>query len=116
MELTREQKAEIERIVAEMDCAEGFHCCESGFDDLTPVQVLSYGPVECLKPKDSYCRMSRRFGLDSVFCTCPLRRHMALTLDKLPEWQRCLKEPARSLNASTAEDHKAPAASDSCRA
>ncbi len=87
MELTEEQKAEIDRIMAEMDCAVGFHCYKSGFADLTPVHLLSYGPIECLKPKDSYCRMSRRFGLDSVFCTCPLRKRLALILDKLPEWQ-----------------------------
>ncbi len=88
MELTKEQKAEIEEIMAEMACPEGFDCYESGFDDLTPVRVLSYGPVECLKAKDSHCRMSRKFGLDSVLCTCPLRRHMALILDMLPAWQR----------------------------
>ncbi len=87
MELTEEQNAEIKRIMAGMDCAVGFHCYESGFADLTPVHLLSYGPAECLKPKDSCCRMSRRFGLDSVFCTCPLRKHMALILDNLAEWQ-----------------------------
>ena len=88
MELTREQKAEIEKIMAEMDCAAGFRCHKSGFNDLTPVRVLSYGPVECLKPKDSHCRMSHTFGLDSMLCTCPLRRHMAFILDMLPAWQR----------------------------
>lgn len=88
MELTDEQKAEIDKIMAGMSCPKGFPCCESGFEDLTPVKVLSYGTVECLKAKESHCRMSVSFGLGSAFCTCPLRRYMALILDRLHDWQK----------------------------
>ncbi len=56
MELTEEQKAAIDKIMAEMDCPVGFPCYESGFDGLTPVRVLSYGPVECLRAKESSCQ------------------------------------------------------------
>ncbi len=82
MELTPEQEADIQKIMAEMDCSAGFPCYNSGFEDLTPVRVLSYGPVECLRAKNAPCPVSMRFGLQDRRCECPLRKYVALELGK----------------------------------
>ena len=77
MELAEEQKAEIDKIMAEMDCSAGFPCYESEFEDLTPVRVLSYGPVECLRARQASCSMSMGLGLQDRRCECPLRQYVA---------------------------------------
>ncbi len=83
MELALQQESDVQRIMAEMDCPKGFHCCESEFESLTPVEVIPGSKlVECLKAKESYCPMSFTFGLDSAFCKCPLRRYMAIELGR----------------------------------
>ncbi len=77
MELTPEQDRNIKAIMAEMDCPAGFPCYESGFEALTAVRILSYGPVECLRAKEELCPMSVSFGLQDRRCECPLRRYLA---------------------------------------
>ena len=80
--LTAKQEADIQKIMGEMDCSAGFSCYNSGFEDLTPVRVLSYGPVECLRAKESHCPVSFGFSIDGMRCECPLRRYVALELGK----------------------------------
>ena len=82
MELTAQQEADVQKIMAEMDCPAGFPCYESGFEDLNPVRVLSYGPIECLRTKESSCPMAIGFGLQDMRCECPLRRYVALELGR----------------------------------
>jgi len=77
MELTPEQDRKVKAIMAEMDCSAGYPCYESGFEGLTPVRVLSYGPIECLRAKEAPCPMSVSFGLQDRRCECPLRRYVA---------------------------------------
>lgn len=81
-ELTEGQKAEIDKIMAGMECSAGFPCYKSGFTDLTPVRVLSYGPVECLREKGAVCPMSVSFGLQDRRCVCPLRQYVARNLGR----------------------------------
>ena len=40
MELTAEQEADVQKIMAEMHCSKGFRCYKSGFEDLAPVEVI----------------------------------------------------------------------------
>ena len=49
---------------------------------VAPGKVISSNTVECLKAEDSYCRMAFTFGLDFVFCKCPLRKYVALQLGR----------------------------------
>lgn len=83
-ELTEEQKAEIDKIMAEAHCSADFPCYESGFEDLTPVRVFSYGPVECLRAREAPCPMSTGIDLQDGRCECPLRQYAAKSPGKLP--------------------------------
>ncbi len=81
MELTVAQEADIQKIMAETDCPRGFRCYESKFEDLAPVEAFpGNNVVECRKAEESYCPMAFRFGVGTAFCTCPLRKYVALNL------------------------------------
>lgn len=83
MELTSEQESKVREIMAGMDCPKSFRCYESGFEDLTPVQVISRnGLVECHGAGKSLCTKCVRFGSDCAFCKCPLRKYVAVTLGR----------------------------------
>ncbi|MHC4165580.1 MAG: hypothetical protein ACYSWQ_01330 [Planctomycetota bacterium] len=82
MELTAQQEADVQKIMGEMDCPRGFRCYESGFEDLSPVKVISSNAIECFKAKKSFCRMSVNLGLSTMICTCPLRKYVALELGR----------------------------------
>lgn len=84
MELTVGQEADIQKIVAEMDCPKSFPCYESKFEDLTPVKAFSgTDVVECLIETESHCSKSFKFGYDAIFlCKCPLRKYVSLNLGR----------------------------------
>jgi hypothetical protein len=82
MELTPEQEETIRTIMAEMDCSIGFPCFKSGFEELTPVRIISDNAIECLRPRASCCQMALRFGSNFPFCKCPLRKYLALELGR----------------------------------
>jgi len=83
VELTVAQETDVQKIMAETDCPSGFHCYESKFEDLIPVKPFSgTDVVECLKETDSCCPKSIRFGVDTILCTCPLRRYVSLNLSR----------------------------------
>jgi len=82
MELTTEQETDVQKIMAETDCPRNFRCYKSGFEKLTPVKVLSATGIECLKARESFCRMSVSFGMNTMLCECPLRKYVALELGR----------------------------------
>ena len=86
MQLTAEQEADVQKIMAEIDCPRDFLCCTSGLEDLTPVQIMSDKAVVCPKAKEYSCRMATCFGLNGILsimlCMCPLRRYVALELGR----------------------------------
>lgn len=83
MQLTPEQKAEIEKIMAGMDCPKGFSCYKSDFENLVPVRVFRGADViQCQHPELLDCKYARLFGSGMVFCECPLRDYAALELGR----------------------------------
>ena len=83
MELTVAQETDVQKIMAETDCPKDFPCYESGFEDLIAVKPFSgTDVVECLKETDSCCPKSIRFDVNTILCTCPLRRYVSLNLGK----------------------------------
>lgn len=83
MQLTTEQKATIEQIMAEMDCPKGFACYESDFDKLVPVRVYrGANVIQCKHSELLDCKYARLFGSSMVFCECPLRRYAAFELGR----------------------------------
>ena len=83
MELTPEQEADIQKIMAETECPFGFHCYESKFEDLTPVKAFSGTDViACLSQPKSHCPKSFEFGSNTMLCECRLRRYVSLNLGR----------------------------------
>ena len=88
MELTAGQEADVQRIMAEMDCPNSFRCYDSKFEDLAPVKTFSGTDViACLKQSQSHCPKSFEFGSTTklgesplMLCECPLRRYVSLNL------------------------------------
>ncbi|MHC4580161.1 MAG: hypothetical protein ACYS14_01810 [Planctomycetota bacterium] len=83
MELTAEQEREIKAIIAEIGCPKDFRCYESKFEDITPViPIPDANLVQCRKAAESYCPMSRTFGINAAFCECALRKYAAFNLGR----------------------------------
>jgi len=81
MELTPEEERVIQRIIKTADCRKDFRCCEEGFENLCRALVYRGGDVvRCQEAQD--CPMSYVFCDDIRFCTCRLRRYVALELGR----------------------------------
>ena len=84
MELAENCEREIKRLKAATDCPKGFRCCRrSRSEDAPPAKV--YGGanlVQCEERDRMDCPISPVFCRDIVFCQCPLRRYLALELNK----------------------------------
>ena len=82
MEVTQEQKTQIEEIISGMECTKDFKCNKSGFEDLCEVKIFRDGEVvECLEESSQPCKFSFHFGL-GYFCKCPLRRYIAQNFNR----------------------------------
>ena len=82
MELTAQQEADIQKIMAEMVCERSFRCYKSKFEKLVPVKVISSSAIECNKAKESFCPKAVSFGRSMMLCRCPLRKYVALELGR----------------------------------
>ena len=83
MELTVKQEADVQKIMAAMDCPKGFRCYVSKFEKLIPVRVY-YGAnvIRCLHEERLNCRYGLVFGAGILFCKCPLRNYVAFELGR----------------------------------
>lgn len=84
MELTKESERGIERTKATVDCPKDFRCCtRSKSSDAPPVKVYEGANlIQCQEADRLDCSVSPVFCRDIVFCQCPLRRYLALELNK----------------------------------
>jgi len=82
MELTAQQEADVQKIMATMDCPHGFRCYKSEFEKLVPVKVISSSAIECNKAKESFCPKAISFGMSMMLCRCRLRGYVALELGR----------------------------------
>jgi hypothetical protein len=81
MELTAKQEADVQKIMAEMDCPKGFVCHEDAFDNICCANVYGGADlVQCLSSDGPDCSMSYAFSNDVQFCKCRLRRYVATEL------------------------------------
>lgn len=87
MEVTQEQKRQIEEIIETMDCPIDFDCYKSGFESIRnckPTIIGSDGVLDCSKAgcpkgKQKVCLFKYSFG-SGFFCKCPLRMYTAKML------------------------------------
>ena len=83
MQLTAEQEADVQKIMAEMDCPDGFPCYESKFEKLIPVKLYrGANVIQCQEAKRLNCGKAFVFCNDIVFCKCPLRNYAAFHLGR----------------------------------
>jgi hypothetical protein len=82
MEISEEQKKQIEEIISKKECPKDFQCYKSGFDNLCRAKIFMDGNlVECFDKDASSCKFSHHFGL-GYFCKCSLRRYIAQNFNR----------------------------------
>ena len=80
IELTEDQKQEIEQIKSGMECPKDFVCYKSGFRKVCEAELIAGGKLlECLEPNSLTRKFALPFGR-GVFCECPLRFYAAKNL------------------------------------
>jgi hypothetical protein len=80
MELMKEHKREIEKIVAETDCPKDFCCYKSEPENLPPVTIWrGANVIQCHQADRLNCPNANVFYGDIVFCECPVLRYEALS-------------------------------------
>jgi hypothetical protein len=80
MELTVEQRTEIEKIASGINCPKNFECYKSGpkkFCKTRDFGLEHY--LGCLEEEPHACEFSLSFG-NGYFCTCPLQLYFAKNL------------------------------------
>ena len=83
MELTVAQEADVQKIMAGIDCPVGFPCYKSKLEDISPAKLVRGANVlQCEAGSEQKCPMSYKFSHDIRFCRCPLRRYVALELGR----------------------------------
>ena len=79
MEISQEQKGQIEKIIMDMECPKDFECYKSGFAHIGKVKYAGIESfLECSEEKPEICRFSLPFGY-AYLCECPLRNYIAKT-------------------------------------
>ena len=77
MEITQEQKEQIEEIISGMECSKDFKCYKSGFAELCKAKIFQNSEIiECLAERPWSRNFSFHFG-NIYFCSCPLRKYIA---------------------------------------
>lgn len=82
MEITQENKTQIEEIISGIECPKDFECYKSGFENLPKTRIIVSGEVvECLEESSRMCNLSFSFG-SGYFCKCPLRRYITKNFNR----------------------------------
>ncbi len=77
MELTAEQRTEIEKIAGEINCQKNFECYKSGNGKFCKTRDFGLSQfLDCLEEEPHTCEFSLSFG-NGYFCTCPVQLYIA---------------------------------------
>ena len=77
-----EDRQEIKKIMAGMQCKKNFACLESGFKNLCKAEDTGIeNVIKCLEEKCAVCSFALPFG-DVYFCQCQLRIYLSRKLKK----------------------------------
>jgi len=80
MEITREHKEQLKKIIDGMTCSKDFKCLRSDFEDLGEVKDIGMKTfLECLEEDSQQCEFAFPFGYQH-FCKCPVRIYLAKNL------------------------------------
>jgi hypothetical protein len=82
MELTVEQRQEIEKIASGINCPKNFECYKSGSEKFCKTRDFGLERyLDCLEKEPHTCEYSLSFG-NGYFCTCPVRFYIAKNLEQ----------------------------------
>ncbi len=82
MELTQEQRTEIEEIANRINCPKNLECYKSEPEKLCQVRDFGLDEyLDCLEETAKDCEFSLSFG-NGYLCTCPVRIYIAKKLKK----------------------------------
>ena len=82
MELSEEQKGQIEEAMREVECSKAFECYQSGSAHLGNMQRIgASGFLECPVEDSQNCQFSLSFENPSA-CLCPVRIYIAREFTK----------------------------------
>ncbi len=80
MDIAREHKEDIEKIMSEMTCSKDFKCVKSAFENSGRTRDIGMKTfIECLEQNPEECEFSFPFGYQH-FCRCPLRVYLSKKL------------------------------------
>ena len=80
MEVTEEQRQEIEKIASGINCTKNFECYKSGLGKVCKTRDFGLSQyLDCLEKEPHTCEYSLSFG-DGYFCTCPVQLYIAKNL------------------------------------
>jgi hypothetical protein len=74
MELTKQQKKQVEDIIRGMHCPKAFKCKISNFTDVPKVSFFGK-TLRCLEQNPRDCEWSISFGMGYI-CQCPLNYYV----------------------------------------
>ena len=80
MKLSEEQKRDIARLQAEIDCPREFECCDSDSADLCKVRYVGAHMLECMEMLSRPCPFKSCLG-EEGFCKCRIRYYLAANLN-----------------------------------
>jgi hypothetical protein len=82
MEVTEEQRGEIEKIASSINCPKDLACCKPGSENVCKTRDIGLEQyLECLDDDPQSCEFSLSFGT-GYFCMCPLQLYIAKNLKK----------------------------------
>jgi hypothetical protein len=82
MEVTEEQRGEMEKIASGINCPKEFACCKPGSENVCKTRDIGLEQyLECLDEDPQSCDFSLSFGT-GYFCTCPVQLYIAKNLNK----------------------------------
>jgi hypothetical protein len=77
MEISQEQKKQIEEVIGDMECPKDFACYKSGFANVCKAKDAGIESLlECSEENPETCKFSLLFG-SAYFCNCPFRHYIA---------------------------------------
>jgi hypothetical protein len=80
MELTAEQRTEIDKIAAGISCPKDFECYKSGNGKVCKTRDFGLEQyLDCLEDEPHNCEFALSFG-DGYLCTCPVQLYISKNL------------------------------------
>ena len=77
MNTLKERQHELNDIMSDIDCPNGFECCSSGFDNLCKVKINKVDEfIECLEDTSDSCPFALPCE-EKNLCLCPVRIYIA---------------------------------------